>query len=94
MKASRFSEEQIIAVLREEVAGASWLNLVESWFAALTAATANSKTPAAVISNPTSGIAGPLSGPKPPTKPSTPSPDFVNVLQIQDTRAVVVSVNW
>ena len=72
----------------------SWLNLVERWFAALTEKQlrrgahrrpANSRTPSAATWSSATVIPNPSSGPRPPTKSSNRSLDFVNVLQTQDT---------
>jgi transposase len=65
---------------------ASWLNLVERWFANLTESNSaaasiaqhtNSNRPSAAISITTTNNQSPSSGTKPPTRSSTPSPDFV-----------------
>jgi transposase len=65
--------------------GASWLNLVEHWFAgvenncaeASIAAAANCKTPFATTSNSITVIQNPSSGPKPLTKSQNQLLDFV-----------------
>jgi transposase len=76
--------------------GASWLNLVERWFAGLTEkqlrrgvhrGTANSKRPSVTTSNSTTVIPNHSSGPKTPTRSSIQLLNFVNVLQTQDTSA-------
>ena len=73
---------------------ASWLNLVERWFAALTekqlrrgasAPPANWKPPSTLPRHHNRNP-NPSSGPNPPTKSSTPSPVIADELMTQDTR--------
>src|SRR5260221_13454576 len=52
-----------------------------------TAAPANCRTPSALTSTTITAIPNPSSGPKPPTKSSNRSPDFVNAFLTQDTSA-------
>jgi len=74
--------------------GGSWLNLVEAgsrylpksnYAVASTAAPANCRTPSALTSTTITAIPNPSSGPKPPTKSSNRSPDFVSAFLTQDT---------
>ena len=75
--------------------GASWLNLVERWFAELTAQQAQARRASLACASSNADIRdwlgtgttnpAPTSGPRPPTRSSTHSPHTANELLRQDT---------